>query len=223
MPPQGVRGNSATGGQDPLTSCASSTGATRDVGAGTGYAHRPRRPRDGPDGNVHCVDGSGPLLDVLEKRAAREGLAPQVTTEVGALAPLPAPDTSLDLVLCTYVLHKLAETAAAVIAERHRVLRPGGRVAIADYRTTSDIARNRESEAWYARQPGGAGPDGRHLRFSLEELEEMPAAASAARRPGRPRACACASRWRRSPPPRTRPHIPAVWSCRCPGHAGPFA
>jgi SAM-dependent methyltransferase len=96
-----------------------------------------------------------------------------VTTQVGALAPLPVPDASVDLVLCTYVLHELAETAAASIAEMHRVLRPGGRVAIADYRKTSDIARNREIEAWYARQPDGAGPDERHLRFSLEELEEM--------------------------------------------------
>lgn len=144
-----------------------------DVGAGTGYATVPAARVVGPDGSVHCVDGSAPLLEVLEKRVAKEGLAAQVTTQAGPLAPLSVPDASVDLVVCTYVLHELAGTASAAIAEMHRVLRPGGRVAIADYRKTADIARNREIEAWYARQPDGAGPDEVHLRFSLEELEEM--------------------------------------------------
>ncbi|ALO98386.1 class I SAM-dependent methyltransferase [Streptomyces olivaceoviridis] len=144
-----------------------------DVGAGTGYATIPAARAVGPDGSVHGVDGSAPLLKVLERRAAKEGLSARVTTQVGALAPLDVPTSSVDLVLCTYVLHELAEDAALAVAEMHRVLKPGGRVAIADYRKTPDIARNREIEAWYARQPDGAGPDERHLRFSLEELEQM--------------------------------------------------
>lgn len=39
-----------------------------------------------------------------------------MTTQVGAPAPSPAPDASVDLALCAYVLHKLAATAAAAIA-----------------------------------------------------------------------------------------------------------
>ncbi|MFJ2744555.1 class I SAM-dependent methyltransferase [Streptomyces sp. NPDC087440] len=144
-----------------------------DVGAGTGYATIPAARAVGPRGSVHCHDGSAPLLKVLEERAAKEGLAARVTTHVGPLAPLDAPSSSADLVLCTYVLHELAEDAAEAVKEMHRVLKPGGRVVLADYRKTPDRARNREIEAWYARQPDGAGPEEVHLRFSLEELEDL--------------------------------------------------
>ncbi|GAA2566618.1 class I SAM-dependent methyltransferase [Streptomyces lienomycini] len=144
-----------------------------DVGAGTGYATVPAARAVGAEGGVHCVDGSAPLLEVLEKRVGREGLDGRVTTQVGPLVPLPVPDRGYDLVVCTYVLHELAEQAPAAVAEMYRALRPGGRLVVADYRKTSDADRNREIEAWYARQPDGAGPDERHLRFTLADLEEM--------------------------------------------------
>lgn len=143
-----------------------------DVGAGTGYATVPAARAVGGEGAVHCVDGSAPLLRVLTERVHEARLPAPVTTEVTPLVPLPVPDRSMDLVLCTYVLHELDDAAAAV-AEMHRVLRPGGRLAIADYRKTSDPVRNRRIEAWYARQPDGAGPDERHLRFTLADTEDM--------------------------------------------------
>ncbi|GAA0929274.1 MULTISPECIES: class I SAM-dependent methyltransferase [Streptomyces violaceusniger group] len=144
-----------------------------DVGAGTGYATVPAARTVGAEGGVHCVDGSAPLLEVLQERVRREGLAGRVTTQVGALVPLPVADRGYDLVICTYVLHELAEQAPAAVAEMYRALRPGGRLVIADYRKTSDPVRNREIEAWYARQPDGAGPEERHLRFTLGDMEEM--------------------------------------------------
>ncbi|WP_316525653.1 class I SAM-dependent methyltransferase [Kitasatospora brasiliensis] len=144
-----------------------------DVGAGTGYAAVPAARAVGPQGSVHCVDGSAELLDVLAARAAREGLADRLTRTVGPVVPLPVQDAEADLVISTYVLHELADDAPAAIAEMYRALRPGGRVALADYRKTSDRQRNREIEAWYARQPDGAGPEEVHLRFTLGELEEM--------------------------------------------------
>ncbi|MFI6443641.1 class I SAM-dependent methyltransferase [Kitasatospora sp. NPDC050543] len=144
-----------------------------DVGAGTGYAAVPAARAVGPQGSVHCVDGSAELLDVLTARAAKEGVADRLSHTVGPVVPLPVADSSVDLVLSTYVLHELAQDAGAAIAEMHRVLRPGGKVALADYRKTADRARNREIEAWYARQPDGAGPEEVHLRFTLGDMEEM--------------------------------------------------
>lgn len=141
-----------------------------DLGAGTGYATIPAARAVGPDGTVIAVDGCRELLEILARKATAAHLP--VRTVHADAAELPLPDAGADLALCTYVLHELADPAPA-LAELHRVLRPGGRLIVADYRKTEDERRNREIEAWYARQPDGAGPGERHLRYTLADMERM--------------------------------------------------
>jgi SAM-dependent methyltransferase len=66
-------------------------------------------------------------------RAAAERLAhlPHVTLLEGPLESLPLDDATVDLALCTLVLHHVDDPAQA-LAEARRVLRPGGRLAVVD-------------------------------------------------------------------------------------------
>ncbi len=63
--------------------------------------------------------------------AAEAGLGGSVSFATGDAARLPLPDASVDAVLCECSLC-LFEDKPAVVAEMARVLRPGGRVVIAD-------------------------------------------------------------------------------------------
>jgi ArsR family transcriptional regulator len=63
-------------------------------------------------------------------RARLAGFA-NVRVVEGRVEELPLPDASLDLALVVHLLHHVADPSAA-LAEVARVLRPGGRVVIAD-------------------------------------------------------------------------------------------
>jgi ubiquinone/menaquinone biosynthesis C-methylase UbiE len=77
--------------------------------------------RVAPDGELLVVEDS---VDELE-RLRRETRAPNVSYLIGALAVLPLTDSSVDEVLATAVVLPDAAT------ECFRVLRPGGRLALA--------------------------------------------------------------------------------------------
>ncbi len=96
-----------------------------DLGCGTGHVAEALAPFAA---QVIAVDDSPAMLD-----AARARLTGFENVEVrgGDLASLPIEDRSLDAAVLFLVLHYLIEPAR-VIAEVARVLRPGGRLLIAD-------------------------------------------------------------------------------------------
>jgi SAM-dependent methyltransferase/DNA-binding transcriptional ArsR family regulator len=79
------------------------------------------------------IDVSPEMLAIARDRLAREKL-PQVQVRLGDIYRLPftAGDAGFDAVLFHQVLHYLDDPGAAV-AEAARVMRPGGRLAIADF------------------------------------------------------------------------------------------
>jgi len=82
-----------------------------------------------PGGTLMCTDQSAGMLDAARARAAHLGLD-NVEFEVINAEWIDLPVASVDGVLCRWGYMLMADPAAA-LAETRRVLRPGGRVALA--------------------------------------------------------------------------------------------
>jgi ubiquinone/menaquinone biosynthesis C-methylase UbiE len=135
-----------------------------DVGCGTGYLTRRTALAVGEAGTVTGVDPSPEMLAVARR------LAPPTCTftEAGG-ERLPFADGSADRVVSCLAFHHIPpDLRADAVREMHRVLRPGGRLLIADFRPP---------RAWPARHLLGAvtGPAMRH-----DGSEEVRAAVAAA-------------------------------------------
>ena len=84
----------------------------------------------GPDGAVIGVDMTPEMIDKA-RRAAVEGSFHHVEIRNGLLEALPVPDGWADVVISNGVFN-LAPDKNRVLGEMDRVLRPGGRLQIAD-------------------------------------------------------------------------------------------
>ena len=96
-----------------------------DLGCGSGRIAATLAPYAG---SVVAVDSSPEMLDVARSRLAGFG---NVEVVEGRIEQLPLESESLDLALVVHLLHHVADPSAA-LAEVARVLRPGGRLVIAD-------------------------------------------------------------------------------------------
>lgn len=102
-----------------------------DVGTGPGYLARAASRLVGPDGSATGIDLSPEMIGRAHEMAAREGSAAEF--RVASVALLPFDDGSFDVVVSRLVFHHLTgELKGIALAEILRVLRPGGRLLIAD-------------------------------------------------------------------------------------------
>jgi arsenite methyltransferase len=101
-------------------------GTALDVGSGPGNVTASLADAAGPDGLALGVDISEPML----ARAVRNEAGPQVGFIKADAQRLPLRDNTIDAVTSTAVLQLVPDPAAA-LAEMARVLRPGGKLAIA--------------------------------------------------------------------------------------------
>jgi arsenite methyltransferase len=87
-------------------------------------------------------DQSGNALAMTRRNAEREGVAERVALYTADMRALPFPDASFDLVLSSLAIHNLSTQAGRLqsIDEAVQVLKPGGRLLIADFRTTEHYA-----------------------------------------------------------------------------------
>jgi len=103
-----------------------------DIGCATGTLTRLAGERVGNTGRAVGID----LAEGMARRAYRAALAcPRPPRFICADAgQLPFPDASFDRVLAFMVLHELEpDVRAPAVRECHRVLAPGGCLAVADY------------------------------------------------------------------------------------------
>ena len=104
--------------------------AVADIGAGTGYfssrlAKHPSAP------TVYAVDIEASMVAYLRQRATKEGLKNLVAVQAGdGTANLPAP---VDVILIVDTYHHIPNRVAYFKALR-KSLKPGGRLAIVDFR-----------------------------------------------------------------------------------------
>ncbi len=82
---------------------------------------------------VERVIGVDRSPEMLEAAARRTGHLDNVTLRQGDLEALPLEDASVDLAFLSLVLH-FVPRPGRVLAEAHRILRPGGRLVIVDLR-----------------------------------------------------------------------------------------
>jgi ubiquinone/menaquinone biosynthesis C-methylase UbiE len=111
-----------------------------DVGCGTGTLAIAAKQQVGAAGIVHGVDASPQMLARAARKAARRRC--QVAFVQGPAQALPFPDARFDVVLSTLMLHHLPRSERRqCVAEMGRVLKPGGRVLIADFGQTDPRRR----------------------------------------------------------------------------------
>lgn len=97
-----------------------------------------------PEGNATGIDiwktreQSGNALAVTQQNAEREGVAERVTLHTADMRHLPFTDASFDLIVSSMAIHNIADDEGRVkaITEAERVLKPGGRLVIVDFRET---------------------------------------------------------------------------------------
>ncbi|HEX2258038.1 MAG TPA: MerC family mercury resistance protein [Afifellaceae bacterium] len=101
-----------------------------DIGAGSGTDTLIAGRRAGPAGLVHALDITPAMLDRLEETLRQAGIG-NVKLLHGDAERIPLPDNSVDVVTTNGVLNLVPDKRRA-FAEIFRVLKPDGRVQIAD-------------------------------------------------------------------------------------------
>ncbi len=104
-----------------------------DVGCGTGTLAMEVARRVGRAGRVAGVDPGTEQIARARSKAARRNVP--IEFQIGVIEQLPFPDQTFDVVFSTLMMHHLpAGLKRQGLAEIARVLKPGGRLIIADFK-----------------------------------------------------------------------------------------
>lgn len=106
--------------------CSRAAGDTVEIAIGTGLNLRYYP----DDVRLSAIDRDADMMALAVQRAEASGR--MLRTEVGDALALPFPEATFDTVVCTFALCEVADVDAA-LSEFARVLRPTGRLLLADH------------------------------------------------------------------------------------------
>jgi ubiquinone/menaquinone biosynthesis C-methylase UbiE len=101
-----------------------------DLGSGAGIDCFLAARQVGPGGRVIGVDMTPEMIEKARANATSSGFT-NVEFRLGEIEHLPVADASVDVIISNCVLN-LSPERSKVLAEAHRVLRPGGRLVVSD-------------------------------------------------------------------------------------------
>jgi ubiquinone/menaquinone biosynthesis C-methylase UbiE len=133
-----------------------------DVGCGTGEVTLAAKART-QHGNVYGIDPAPEMIAVARNKAARKKL--DIDFRVEVIESLPFPDSSIDVVTSSLMMHHLPDDLKARgLAEIYRVLKPGGRLLIADFMRPTGSFLNHVFIAFTRHQ---------RLQKGIEDIQEL--------------------------------------------------
>jgi ubiquinone/menaquinone biosynthesis C-methylase UbiE len=104
-----------------------------DVGCGTGDLTLTAENYVGMSGSAHGIDASPEGIDLARKKVKRSDS--ETVFEVGLVEKIPYPEATFDVVISRLVIHHLPDDLKRRgFVEIFRVLKPGGRVFLADFK-----------------------------------------------------------------------------------------
>ncbi len=132
-----------------------------DVGCGTGTLAIEVAPRVGATGRVFGIDPGEQQIARARFKAARRNLP--IEFQLGVIEHLNFPDQTFDVVLNTIMIHHLSDNLKRQgLAEIFRVLKPGGRLVIADFKRPEE----------HSTQHGRFGPGGSRIENLTTLVED---------------------------------------------------
>ena len=148
--------NLGLGCGNPIALAAIREGETvLDLGSGAGFDCFLAAEKVGSEGKVIGVDMTWEMAERGRANAAAGGYK-NVEFRLGEIEKLPIEDESVDLVISNCVINLVPDKRAA-FREAHRVLRPGGRLAVSDIVLLGELPRSiRESVEAYVGCVSGA-------------------------------------------------------------------
>jgi arsenite methyltransferase len=115
-----------------------------DLGSGGGIDVLLSARRVGSSGKAYGLDMTDEMLALARANAERAG-ATNVEFLKGYIEDVPLPDASVDVVISNCVIN-LSTDKPKVLAEMHRVLRPGGRLGISDVVSSDELSPAERAE-----------------------------------------------------------------------------
>jgi SAM-dependent methyltransferase len=116
--------------------------AVLDIGCGAGVDTLIAAMMTGPSGRVCGIDSTPEMLARAEENLSRTHLR-NVTFQKASAENLPFPDSEFNIVISNGALNLIPDKTKA-LSEAHRVLKPGGRLMIADQILTGRLPADTE-------------------------------------------------------------------------------